>query len=113
MFNVNGQKVSYLRSQKLAFLGAIEKSQRKLKMNRILLLAMLCVASGSCVKLENICSHDSFEYKGLLVNAFYKVQWNVTFGLLDDYLINDTIKCNPAQFSNKTNLEETLRLKNE
>ena len=113
MFNVNGQKVSYLRSQKLAFLGAIEKSQRKLKMNRILLLAMLCVASGSCVKLENICSPDNFEYKGVLVNAFHKVQWNVTFRPLGDYLNNDTVKCNPAKFKDKTNLEETLRLKNE
>lgn len=82
-------------------------------MNRILLLAMLCVASSSCVELENLCSSDSFEYKGVLVNAFHKVQWNVTFGPLNDYLINDTVKCNPAEFENKTNLEETLRLKNE
>ena len=74
---------------------------------------MLCVASSSCVQLENICSSDSFEYNGVLVNAFYKVEWNVTFGSLNDYLINDTIKCNLDEFKNKANLQETLRLKNE
>ena len=82
-------------------------------MNRILLLAMLCVASGSCVELKNICSSDSFEYKGVLVNAFHKVQWNLTFGSLNDYLINDTVKCDPAEFKNKTDVEEALRLKND
>ena len=82
-------------------------------MNRILLFAMLCVALSRCLELENLCSSDSFEHKGVLVNAFHKVQWNVTFGSLGDYLINDTVKCNPAEFKDKTNLEETLRLKKE
>ena len=82
-------------------------------MSRILLLAMLCVALGSCVELENICPSDSFLYEGILVNAFYKVEWKVTIGSLNDYLIKDIIKCNPTEFKNKTNLEEALRLKNE
>ena len=82
-------------------------------MNRVLLLAMLCVAFGSCLELQNICSSDIFEFNEHLVNAFYKVQWNVTFGTLGDYLINDTVKCNPDEFRNKQILEKALRYKDE
>ena len=82
-------------------------------MNRILWLAMLCVASSSCVELENICSFDSFYYNDVLVNAFYKVQWNVTFGSLNDYLINDTVKCNLEEFDDIANGPVAMRLKDE
>ena len=79
-------------------------------MNKLLLLA-LCVASVSCVELENLCSSDTFEYKGVLVNAFHRVQSNVTFQLLSHYLINDTVRCDLSEFKNKTNFQEALRLK--
>ena len=81
-------------------------------MNRILVLAMLCVASAHCVELENLCSSDTFEYNGVLVNAFHRVQWNVTFESLSHYLINDTVKCDIAEFQNKTEFWETLKAKN-
>ena len=78
-----------------------------------MILAMLCVASVGCVKLENICSSDSFEYKGLIVNAFYRIQWNVTFESLNHYLIDDAIKCDPTEFKNRTNFREALKTKHE
>lgn len=80
-------------------------------MNRILLLAMLCIASASCVELENLCSSDAFEYNGVLVNAFHRLQQNVTFEPLSFYLINDTVKCDFFKFKNKTNFWEALRFK--
>ena len=79
--------------------------------NQILLLTLLCVASASCVELENICSSDSFEYNGLLVNAFHRVQQNVTFEPLLHYLINGSVKCDFSEFFNKTNYWEALDLK--
>ena len=81
-------------------------------MNKFLVLAVLCIASASCVELENLCSSDSFDYKGVQVNAFYRVQQNITFESLSHYLIDDTIKCDPSEFKNKTNLLETLKIKN-
>ena len=80
-------------------------------MNKILLLAIFCVASANCVELENICSSDTFKYDGLLVNAFHRAQFNVTFESLSHYLIDDTVKCDIAQFKNKTNFWEALKLK--
>ena len=86
-------------------------------MSKILCLAILWVASVSCLELENICSSDAFEYRGAikkyLVNAFYRVERNVTFEPLSRYLINDTVKCDLAEFENKTNFWEALRLKHE
>ena len=79
---------------------------------------MLCIASARCVELENICSSDSFIYKtswsedpGILVNAFHKVQKNITFQPIGHYLINDTVKCDFFEFKNKTNFWEALKIK--
>ena len=80
-------------------------------MNRIFLFAIFCVASASCLELESICSSDTFEYKGVLVNAFHRIQRNVTFQPLSHYLINDTVKCDYFQFKNKTNFWEALKIK--
>ena len=90
-------------------------------MNKILLLAIFCVASANCVTLENICSSDTFEYKSaqpvaggkppVLVNAFHRVQLNATFESLSHYLINDTVKCDIADFKIKANFWEALKLK--
>ena len=82
-------------------------------MNKFLVLAVLCIASASCVELENLCSSDSFDYKGVQVNAFYRVQQNITFESLNHYLIDDTIKCDPSEFIYKTNLEPALKFKNQ
>ena len=82
-------------------------------MMKVLILAMLCVASVACVKLENICSDDSFEYKGVLVNAFHRVKLNITFQPLSFYLINDSVKCDPAEFKNKANFLKALKTKHE
>ena len=79
---------------------------------KILILAMLCVASVACVKLENICSADTFQYKGVLVNAVYRVQTNVTFQPISLYMINDSVKCDPAEFEVKRRFVEALTLKN-
>ena len=80
-------------------------------MNQTLLLAILCVASVSSVELEKLCSSDVFEYKGVLVNAFHRVQWNVTLEPLSRYLVNDSVRCDPTQFQNQSNFWEALRIK--
>ena len=80
-------------------------------MNKILFLTTLCVASVCCVELENLCSADAFEYKGVLVNAFHRVPQNVQFEPLAYYLINQTVKCDYFEFQNKRNYWETLKAK--
>ena len=82
-------------------------------MNKVLLLAMLCVASASCFELENICSSDTFKFEGLLVNAFYRVRLNMTFGSLNYYLLSDAVKCYYSEFKDKANYWEALELKYE
>lgn len=74
---------------------------------------MLCVASTNCVELENLCSSDTFEYAGILVNAFHRVQRNVTFKSLSHYLIKDSVKCDFFEFENKTNFWEALKIKHD
>lgn len=107
-------KLDLLYQNSIQFTVLFEKKSLKItKMNRILMLAMLCVASASCLELENICASDAFKYKDVLVNAFYRVQWSVTFESLNHYLINDTVKCDPLEFKNKTNLQEALKFKDE
>ena len=81
-------------------------------MNKFLVLAVLCIASASCVELENLCSSDSFDYNGVQVNAIHRVRQNITFGSLRYYLIDDTIKCDPSEFFNKNNLLKALNMKN-
>ena len=95
-----------------SFVCQLKKSEINSKMNKFLVLAVLCIASASCVELENLCSSDSFDYKGVQVNAFYRVQQNITFGSLRYYLIDDTIKCDPSEFFNKTNPLKALNMKN-
>lgn len=80
-------------------------------MNRIWVLAILCVASASGVELENLCSSDAFEYNGVLVNAFHRLQQSVTFESMSHYLINDTVKCDYFEFKNRTNFWEVLKIK--
>ena len=82
-----------------------------LKMNK--LLVMLCIASVNCVVLQNLCSSHHFVCKGMKVNAFHVVPQNVTFKSLNDYLINDTITCDPSEFKDKANYWKVLRIKNE
>ena len=82
-------------------------------MNKVVLLAMLCVAPVSCVELENLCSSDTFENKDVLVNAFNRVKLNLTFQSLNHYLINDTVVCDRPEFNNTANLDEALKLKSE
>ena len=48
-------------------------------MTKLLVFLVLCIASASCVELENVCSPDHFEYDGVLVNAFYRERWNIPF----------------------------------
>ena len=74
---------------------------------------MLCVASASCVELENICSSDTFVYKDTQVNAFYKVRQNITFQPLNFFLIDPTVTCDQSEFENKTNFFEALKIKNQ
>ena len=80
-------------------------------MKKILILAIVCVATARDVELENIRKKDSFEYYD--VNAFHRFRWNVTFQPLRAYLINDTVTCDPAEFKNKTNFWDTLKFKHE
>ena len=93
--------------------------ETNLKMNKLLLLA-LCLASASCLQLENICSSDQFYYRGErgrevppeLVNAFHKIGGqNITFKALNSYLIDDTVSCDLSEFKNATNFWEALRIK--
>ena len=80
---------------------------------KFLVFAVLCVATVSCLEVENICTYRGlFDYNGLRVNTFHRVQWNMTFESLSHYLINDSVKCDPAEFKNKTCFWEALKLKN-
>ena len=81
-------------------------------MNKLLVFLVLCIASASCVELENLCSSDHFEYNGVLVNSFYKSRLNVTFPSLSYYLINSSITCDRSEFVNKTNFLEAIKIKN-
>ena len=83
-------------------------------MNKFLVFLVLCIASASCVELENLCSSDHFGYSkyDVLVNAFYRERRNITFPSLRHYLINSSITCEPSKFVNKTNFFEALRIKN-
>ena len=74
---------------------------------------MLCVALAGGVELENICSGDSFKVDGVLVNAFHRVRWNLTSEPLNHYLISDAVNCDPAEFKNKENFWEALKIKRE
>ena len=87
------------------------RSLKRIKLKKVLILAMLCVALAGAVELENICSDDTFEYEGVLVNALHRVQFNITLQPLRAYLIHDSVKCYYSQFQNKTNYWEVLRMK--
>lgn len=78
---------------------------------KIFVFTVICVASASCVKLENLCASDHFIYKGVLVNAFHRVPRNVTFEGLNHYLIHDTVKCDHSQFKNESNWWEAMKAK--
>ena len=80
-------------------------------MTKFFVFLMLCIASVSCVELENLCSSDHFEYNGVLVNAFYRNQSSIVFPSLSQYLINSSITCDPSEFVNKTNYDVALRIK--
>lgn len=80
-------------------------------MNKLFIFAALCVASVSCVNLQNLCSSDTFKYNGVLVNAFHVIRQNMTFEPLGHYLINGTIKCDHFEFANKTKFREALKIK--
>ena len=81
-------------------------------MSKLFVFLVLCIASASCVELENLCSSDHFEYNGTLVNSFYKERWNITFPSLSHCLINSSVTCDRSEFVNKTNYLEVLRIKN-
>ena len=81
-------------------------------MSKLLVFPVLCIASASCVELENLCSSDHFEYDGVLVNAFYKSPMNVTFPGLSHYLINSSVTCDRSEFVNRTNFRTALKIKN-
>ena len=80
-------------------------------MAKVVWLVVLCVASASCVELENICSSDAFEYDGELVNAFHRVRWNTTFASLSHYLIGDSVKCDLFEFKNRSNFWRAIKYK--
>lgn len=85
-------------------------------MNKFLVLAVLSVVSVSCVELEDICRgyFGHFKYNGILVNSFHRVKGqHITLQPLKYYLINDTIKCDPAEFKKKENFLTALKFKNE
>ena len=84
-------------------------------MNKIVLLAMLCVASANCSEIGNICTLDNFEFNKMLVNSVYKFQLNMTFGSLGHYLIknNNNVRCYISEFNDKANYWEALKIKHE
>ena len=55
-----------------------------MKNNLILLTGLiLCISSSViCVKLENLCRQDIFEYDGIQVNAVHSVKLERTFANL-------------------------------
>ena len=82
-------------------------------MKEVLVFAILCVALAAGMKLENICSTDSFKYDGVLVNAFHRITQNVTFRPFSHFLINDTVNCDPTEFKKYDRFWQVLKLKHE
>ena len=82
-----------------------------MKTTKIVLLAMLCVASASCVELENICPSDTFKFREVLVNAFHRVEGSVTFRPMTNFLVDDSVKCDFFEFKNKENFWGALKIK--
>ena len=77
-----------------------------------LVLAAFFVASAHAVELENLCSSDFFLYKGVLVNAFHRINQSVTFQPKEFYLATK-VRCDAEQFKNRTNYLEVLRIRDE
>lgn len=85
-------------------------------MNKVwnLILLLLCICSSAkCVQLENLCSADRFDYKKLDVNSFYRIRQQITFDPINNYLVSDSVKCNPEDFKNHTNYLQAQRLRDE
>ena len=80
-------------------------------MNKLFVFLVLCIASASCVELENVCSSDHFEYNGTLVNAFYRNRQSIVFPSLNYFLINSSIPCEQSEFVNKTNYKVALEIR--
>lgn len=76
------------------------------------LLLLICVASVSCVQVEFLCPSNRFDYNGLTVNAFHKVQHTTTFQSLRHYLIDHRITCDQSEFDDHSNYWKALRLRN-
>lgn len=82
-------------------------------MNKFLVVfSVLCVASASCVQLENLCPSFHFEYQGIMVNSFTRVNQSVTFQPLNYYLAKN-VRCDAEKFKNRTNYIELLRIRDE
>lgn len=82
------------------------------KVSKLILLFCVCY-SANCVQLENLCPADRFEYKLLDVNSFHRIRQNVTFKSISDYLVNDSVKCDPNDFRNHSNYQQAAKLKDE
>lgn len=76
------------------------------------LVLLLCVASASPVELENLCSNETFSYNGVLVNSFQKIRRSLEFKSLSHYLISNIVTCDPAEFKDKRNLWDSIKIKN-
>lgn len=79
-------------------------------MNKVLsFVLVLCIcATARSVELQNICSHDTFKYQNLLVNAFHRVSQSFTFEPIRYYMLNDSVVCNKSDFKNPVNFLEVL-----
>lgn len=70
---------------------------------------LLCISSiASSLKLENICSHDTFKYNDQPVNTFYRVRQSFTFHPIGHYMLNESIVCNRTEFQNDKNFHTVL-----
>lgn len=83
-------------------------------MTKILVVLMiLCASSASALLLEDICRANHFLYLDIWVNAFHRVQQNVTYEPLIYYLVDRSITCDPFEFVNRSNHLEALRARNQ
>lgn len=74
------------------------------------LLTFLLLGSWAlCLPLEPLCPPDRFEYKGVRVNAIYRVQTNVTLEPVSKFAVSASHGCSGYPLLNsdsKSQMEE-------
>lgn len=96
----------------------------KMKLLLVTLVAIyLCSMQANCLnlkhdhsktalKLQNLCSKSTFQYKGIEVNSFLQRKFNFTLQPVGTFAILETSLNLEHSFKNKTNLKEFQKILN-